>query len=401
MEMVSIAARGTRLKPYKSCDSLHWAGRFQNDVKSSIVVILAILAMPVGSATPPREVLSAPARTIVVTGFEPFVRGLNVGTTAFQNRSWEATPADFDANDVASRFIAKALVEPVPVIDGRTAGLAFERADRFLFNDVGTQEVVRRLADLGRSKNVDRIVLLATGVAQDWIAGTNLPLKGLGLYRREAFGMKRIQVYGVIQLQVFDCHTEKVVAAETSKAAQQVYAVEWRNNWTEFPAGEQRRVIAAYSHLLRENIAQLLTRAGLANAPLRPERSVAKKLLMIPDRPKSWVPEGDTLPIPPGVSPRRARQAVVNGLTARGWTVISQSDEEVTGSHAADKKEVRVTAVLTASEIKLVPGDREIKPDGSSVPIAPHTRWHNNVKESIYRDLLEAEGTEPEKVSAP
>ncbi|HTO03536.1 MAG TPA: hypothetical protein VL069_07530, partial [Opitutus sp.] len=355
------------------------------------VIIATLLVLLAGCATPPREVLVTPARTVIVTGFEPFVRGVNVGTTVFQNRQWEATPEGFDANEVASRFIEKTLTQPVPVVDGRTSDLAFEKTDRFLFIDSGAVELKRRLIEFGRAQSVDRVVLLTTGVAQDWIAGTNQPLKGFGLYRREAFGMKRIQVYGVFQLQIFDCKSQKIIASDSVKGAQAVYSIEWRESWAEFTAAEQRRVTAAFSQLLTENVAQLLTRAGLANTPLPAERSMAKKLLLIPERPKSWLPDGNVLPIPKGVSPERAREAVVHGLVARGWTVASAKDDEVVGFHPDGQKEVRVTAVLTSAEVKLVPGDRETKPDGSTVSSAPHKRWHNNLKESIYRNLLDAE----------
>src|SRR4051812_8555965 len=76
-------------------------------VKSLSLIFAALVAFLAGCATtPPREVLASPARTVIVTGFEPFVRGVNVGTTIFQNREWEATPEGFDANEMASRFIA-------------------------------------------------------------------------------------------------------------------------------------------------------------------------------------------------------------------------------------------------------------------------------------------------------
>lgn len=357
-------------------------------ISPCVIIVLIFLA---GCATPPREVLLTPASTVVVTGFEPFVRGVNVGTTIFQNRQWESTPDGFDANEVASGFVSKILTQPVPVIDGRAGDLAFKKADPILFIDLGEAELRRRLAEFARTQNVDRVVVLTTGVAQDWIAGTNQQLKGFGLYRREAFGMKRIQVYGVFQLLIFDRQSQKIIASDTRKGAQAVYAVEWHDSWAEFPTAEQRRVVAAYSQLLTENVAQLLTRAGLANTPLPPERSMAKKLLLVPERPKSWLPEGNVLPIPNGLSRQRAREAVVHGLVARGWSIASATDEEVVGFHPDGKKETRVTAVLTSDAIKLVPGDRETKPDGSTVPVAPHSRWHNNLKESIYRDLLDAE----------
>ncbi len=363
------------------------------------LIIATLLVLLAGCATP-HEVLSTPARTVIVTGFEPFVRGVNVGTTIFQNKQWEATPEDFDANNVASRFIAKILTQPVPVIDGRTSDLALEQGFRFLFIDTGAAELERRLVEFGRAQNVDRVVLLTTGVAQDWIAGTNQPLVGFGLYRREAFGLKRIQVYGVFQLRIFDCRTQAFTATETLKGAQQLYSVEWHESWAEFPVAEQRRVTAAYSALLTDHVAQLLTHAGLANTPLPAEPSLVKKLLLMRERPKSWLPEGNVLTIPKGLSRERARWAVIHCLRARGWTVVSENNDEVVGFIPGKKdkhKEVRVTAVLTDKEITLVPSDREIKPDGSTVAIPPYMRWHNNLKESIYRDLTEAEDAQVEQ----
>jgi len=354
-------------------------------------IALTLLALLAGCATPPREVLATSARTIVVTGFEPVVRGVNVGTTVFQNREWVSAPVGFDANAIASQFIAKTLVQPIPVIDGRTSGLAMEKGDRFLWSDPSKVELSRRLAALGQEKNVDRIILLTTGVAKDWIAGTNQRLKGFGLYRFEMFGLKRMQAYGVFQLQVFDCQTQTFTAADTLPGARQVYAIEWHDSWEEFPPPKQRRVLAAYSELLTEHVAQLLTRAGLANTPLPPERPLAQRLLLMPKRPTSWLPEGNVLRIPEGVSRAQARLAVVRGLKARGWTVAAESDGEIVGFIADRKKEVRVTALLTEDQIMLVPNDREIAADGSVTPVSPHTRWHSNLKESIYRDLIEAE----------
>jgi hypothetical protein len=202
-------------------------------VKSLTGIVALLLVLLTGCATP-REVLSTPARTIIVTGFEPLVRGVNVGTTIFQNEQWESTPEGFDANEVASAFVTKTLVHPLPVIDGRTTGLALKKGGRFLFIDPNAEELSKRLVELGRIKSVDRIVLITTGEAEDWIAGTIQRLQGFGLYRREAFGLKRIQVYGVFQLRIFDCRTQTFVATETSSIPSNGTGVgrnfPWRNS---------------------------------------------------------------------------------------------------------------------------------------------------------------------------
>lgn len=344
--------------------------------------------------TPPRDVLAKPAETIIATGFEPALRGVNVGTTVFQNRGWETSPVGFDPNGAAAIIVADALARPMKVIDGRAHGLALNQGDSFDAARTRQAELVLRLSELGRREKADRIVLLATGSAPDWIAGTNQPLGGLGLYRREFLGMKRLQVYGVFSLRVFDCQTQAFTATDTLTDAREVYAVTWHESWAEFSASEQRRLIAAWTELLKEQTLQLLGRAGLA--PLVPiaEKSLGEALLLRGNRPKSWLPDGNVLPIPPGTSRGRARAAVVHGLKARGWTLVSEDDERVVGIYRDGAKEAGVVAVLTPTEIQLVADDHRIRSDGTRERVKPYARWQNNLKESIYRDLLKAEESE-------
>ena len=361
----------------------------------------ALLLLLAGCATTaPREVLSTPGHTVIVTAFEPIVRGVNVGTTVFQNRGWETSPEAFDANETAMAAVPKVLLQPIVLIDGRTANLAMKHDKSFNSDEPDQSEFVRQLAELSRAQKADRIVVLTTGEASDWIAGTNQRLSGLGLYRREFLGMKRLQVYGVFQLRVFDCRIQKFIASDTLPGAREVYSIAWHESWPEFPVAEQRRLLAALTELVKEQTAQLLTRAGLANVP-QPEASITEILLFRPNRPKSWLPEGNVLPIPKGLTPARARGAVVNGLKSRGWTVVSETDEQVVGLYRDGKKEAGVTARLSVDEIQLVANDHEIAPDGSRVAVAPYTRWQNNLKESIYSDLLDAEEALAPATSAP
>lgn len=342
------------------------------------------------ATTSPREVLSAPGRTVIVTAFEPTVRGINVGTTVFQIRSWEASPADFDANEIVAAEVPRVLLQRITVIDGRTAGVAMVTDRDFRSDSAKRAEFINSLAELGRRQNADRLVVLTTGEMADSIAGTNQFLAGIGFYRREVFGMKRVQAYGAFQLRLFDCQTKSFTASDKLLGAHEVYSVEWHESWAEFPPASQRRIIAAWTELLAEQTAQLLTRAGLANVPT-PEKSVAEILFLNANRPKSWLPEGNTIPVPKGNPPERARSAVVNGLKARGWTLVSESDQEVVGFYRSGKKEAGLTAKLSPTSIELVANDHEIKADGSRVPVTPYVRWQNNLKKSIYRDLLDAE----------
>jgi hypothetical protein len=358
---------------------------------AAFTFVLLLISLTGCVTTSPRDVLVTPASTAAVTAFEPIVRGINVGTTVFQNRRWEVVAEGFNANETAATAISTALLQPMAVLDGRTIGLAVDPTERLGSEGSNQTALVRQLTELGRTQKVDRLLLVTTGNSSDWIAGTNQRLAGLGLYRRELFGMKRLQVYGVVQLHVFDCRTQKFSASDTFPGAQEVFSVQWRENWVEFSAAEQRRIIAAWTELLERQIAQLLTRAGLANARL-PEKTVAESLLITrPNRPKSWLPDGDTLPIPRGVSADRARAAVLNGLKARGWTVVSQKDNVVTGVYRDGTKEAGVTARISDTEIQLVGEANEIRADGSRLPAKPFTRWQNNLKESVYRDLLNAE----------
>lgn len=362
-------------------------------VKAPALLVAAVLLLAGCATTPPRAVLATPGRNIVATGFEPLVRGSNVGTTIFQNRSWKAAPGGFDANELATAVATRALTNPVEVVDGRGAGLAIE-IDHHGWTNANDGQLTAALSTLGEAKNVDRVVLLTTGTSPDWIYGTNQPLTGLGLYRREVFGMKRLQVYGVFQLRVFDCRQRKFTAGETLPGAREVYGVEWHEDWPEFPAAEQRRLVAAWAELVTEQTNQLLTKAGLANLPAPAERPLAERLLFKGNRPKSWLPEGNVLTIPPGVSRARAHTAVLNGLKARGWELVSQTEAQVVGRHRDGKKEAEVSARVSEREIELIADDHEVAPDGSSTA-ASFPRWHRNLKESIYRDLLDAADAEP------
>jgi hypothetical protein len=371
-------------------------------VKLAPAFTLACLLLLCGCATTsPREALSSQARTVVLTGLEPVIYGVNVGTTVFQNRRWEAPADPFEVNVVAAAGATKVLTQPLPVSDAHTAGLQADLIYKPGLRPADETELARQLAAIGRTQKAERILLFTTGAGSDWIYNTNQPLKGVGLYRREVFGMRRVQVYGIVQLRVFDCTTEKFTASDFARGAREVYSIEWHDQWAGFSVGEQHRLVLAWTDLVNEQVGQLLTRAGLANVPL-PEKSLAKTLLLVPDRPKSWLPEGNVLSMPPGVAPERARAAVVRGLKARGWTVVSEDDAQVVGIYRDGRKQAGVTAVLSPTAIELVPNDHEVNADGSMGATASYPRWQKNLKESIYRDLMLAEEAQlPELPATP
>jgi hypothetical protein len=287
-------------------------------------------------------------------------------------------------NEVAASAAKKILLQPLDVLvpDGGAS----------------PTETTVRLVQMGKAQGADKLVVLTTGDTSDWIAGTSRYLSGIGLYRRELFGMRRLQVYGVFQLHVIDCSTGAVIAKDTAPGAREVYAVEWHEEWSDFSQLEQSRLVSAWKELIKDQVGQLLTRAGLANVP-EPEVTLGEKMLFRPNRPKSWLPEGNVLPIPNGVSVAQARASVISGLHARGWSVVSETDGEVVGVYRDEEKEAGVTARISNVEIELVANDHEIKLDGSRVQVKPYARWQNNLKESIYKSLLQVEVAQPRTIS--
>lgn len=358
------------------------------------VVLLTLSALLLGGCATvrsTRDIVAESGRVALVTNFSPTMRMQNVGTTVFNNKAWDAETG-FDADAEALAVAQPALTKKIKAANGHELGLP----PPSWLN--GTDpSLPDRLTALGREWQADIILVLTSGNTQDWLYGTNQRIEGIGLYRREVFGMKRYQVYGVFALRAFDCRTGKFTGFDMEKDARTVPDLQWHETWAEFSAHEKRNTVHAWHELFKETIPQLLTKAGLANAP-KPERHArfeAKMLLVRPDFAKSWVPDGNELDLPEGITRAQAHLAVLNGLKARRWTVVSDAEDRVVGVYRDGKKEAGVTATITDKSITLMANDHEVKPDGQRIP-ASYDRWQRNLKESIYRDLLKAE---PEPVT--
>lgn len=328
---------------------------------------------------PPKAILGNGTGCAIVTQVGPELKVMNVGTTVFQNKTFRVVPDGLDVGDLVAETVRRRLNKTVAVVAAPNPGGSGTANDDDAIS-------ASALTQIGREQGVDRLVVITTGKASDWLYGTNQNLDGLGLYRREVFGMRRFQLYAVLELRVYDCGSAKFIADDTARGAQEVPSIEWHDTWEAFSAGERRRIYAGLKSLVGEQVGVLLTKAGLSDMQL-PKESTATGLLI--RRPaESWLPEGNALPIPDGISKERAVDAVIQGLTDRGWTLVSRDGDSVIGMYRDGKKEAGVVASVTDSVIELKPNDFEIKADGTRVSVAPYRRWQSNLKESIYRVLL-------------
>jgi hypothetical protein len=332
-----------------------------------------------------RETSSDPSGVGLIANFSSDRHLSNVGTTIFQNKERQ-TETDFDATAEALAIAKSAFTRSVVTASGNDLHLPAPDADPH----VSAPTLIERLIAAGHEWHVNTIFLLTSGTTNDWIFNTTEKLDGVGLYRREVFGMKRQLVYGVFELRTFDCRTGKFTKTRREKEAREVPGVQWHETWADYPASEKRNVVRGWRQLFKETIPPLLTKADLANAPESRHESTWRSLLFARDRPKSWLPEGNELEIPEGITRDRAHLAILNGLKDRQWTVTADAPDRVVGIYRAGKKEAGVIAVITAATITLTPADHEVQSDGQRTP-ASYERWQRNLKESIYSDLLKAD----------
>jgi hypothetical protein len=103
------------------------------------------------------------------------------------------------------------------------------------------------------------------------------------------------------------------------------------------------------------------------------------------------VPEGNVLEVPDGVSAEVARVAVLAGFKQRGWRITTDTPEKIAAVLDEKNKEAITTVTFAERSITLIPECFEKQADGQRTKIEPHLRWHNNLKESIIRELYKAE----------
>jgi hypothetical protein len=114
--------------------------------------------------------------------------------------------------------------------------------------------------------------------------------------------------------------------------------------------------------------------------------SILDELMVAGTRP----PPGNVLEVLPGISKAVAHQSVVAGFKDRNWIVNIDSDERVSGTYRSGKKEAVCTVLFKDRSIVLEPEGYEIQSDGKRVA-TEYRRWQNNLKESIFGELLEAQ----------
>jgi hypothetical protein len=150
-----------------------------------------------------------------------------------------------------------------------------------------------------------------------------------------------------------------------------------------------------WRELFAEGIPQLLGRVGLSS--VEPEKtSLGRRLLFTGDKPQSWLPEGNRLELPPGVTVAQAHAAVLRGLQDRGWSVVAQTENRIVGVYRDGEDEAGMEITITADHMILSSSAHKVTATGTRVRAAPFTRWNRNLKASIYKALLQVEPAKAE-----
>jgi hypothetical protein len=332
------------------------------------------------------EKIGTEKKVALISAIDPAMRGEKVGLTAFGNNVRTEQSPDFAVNSVVLNAVKTSLNREVKLVDGGEVGL-IPSVDNDGRRHTGslTKESTQKLTALGLEWRVDLIVLIQTARSRDWIGGTNQDVEGFGHYSR-----LKNAAYGVFGVQVFDCRAGQVAGHDQVKQAQMLPNVAWHDSWKEYDPGDQRAVIRGLEAVIKESVPELLSKVGLTDAKVA-SRSLGSVLLNpAGPRPQSFVPEGNELEIPAGVSREAARAAIVYGLNVRDWDLLTNTGDRMVGVHRDGKKEAMCTFTFTDHSIVLAPEGHEVQADGKRVPVEYYRRWHNNLKESIVKALMKA-----------
>lgn len=348
-------------------------------------LLLSLLTIPaLAAAAASIEKIPAESKVALISAIDPRMRGQTVGITVFGNKGWDSDLPDFDVNARLLAAIKPILNRVVRLVNGREVSLLLKVVDR-KESDLERDELAGSLVALGHEWGVERILLIQTCRTNDWLAGTNQQVEGFGHYSRH-----RNAAYGVFWLRVFDCHAGKFTGGAQVKQARMLPGVEWHDSWKEYPAEEQRVIVRGLEAMIKDAAPALLSEAGLTDAKVG-ERSLGS-WLMHPSgpTPQSYLPEGNELEIPAGVSGAAARNAVVDGVKNRGWVMQTNDEDRKVAVYRSGKKEALCTFTFTEHSVILTPTGNRIEPDGRRVPVENYRRWHNNLKEDIVKALLKA-----------
>jgi hypothetical protein len=338
------------------------------------VFLILIGVVTAFASSRPAEVVSAAKKLAVISAIDPGVNGQKVGITVFQNRQWTSDATGFDVNAVALATLQTSLKRGAKLIDGDTLGLI--RKAKGTAVALEEKELGEKLAELGKEWSVDAILVIRSTASHDWIGGTNQTISPFGVYARAW-----VQTYCNLTLSTYDCATGRFSKEENVKQGQSLPSNAWKDTWEGYSANERRTLLRGLEAVTKDGVTALLAKVGLTE--YKPEAKSTFQTLLRPSKGKSWLPEGNELEIPEGVSSQVARAAVKAGFKERGWNVTLDTDERIIGTLVEKNREAITTVTFSERSIVLVPERYEIRPDGQRVKIAPHLRWHKNLKETI------------------
>jgi hypothetical protein len=359
----------------------------------AIIVALGFVALFGGCVSQPidRTSVSRAAKVGVIYAIDPVFRAQKIGTTVFQNKSWESAEITLDANPLAMAALKAGSKREVAIFDSRILG-------KFPTGNQTSAQLQAYLAQLCAEHGLDLILLLESGASGDWMTGTNAQLTGIGLFHREVFGMQKQQVFSVLRLRAFERSTGKFVGEEQQNHGQQIARVDWHASWDEYSPKEKRIILQGIDLMVKKSTAKIMAKTGLMDAPSEAENTnpfISQKAVG-----DSWIPEGNELQIPAHVSLEDARASILGGLQDRGWTVAESAQTEITGRLLDGRKEASVKITLSERTITMIPRMEEISADGNRKELPPHLRWHRNLKESIWQRLMDVPEPAAEKSPA-
>lgn len=319
----------------------------------------------------------------IVSGIEPSIKGKRIGFTIFENHEWRGEEPGFDVNKAATEELKKVLTHPAQIYNGRELNLADQK------NSEGSpspsdETIKETLSKKAAGWGVDVVLLIRGGEQRDWISSSSVVLEDVGIFDRGNF----TTAFSVLDLYLLDLKAGSYEKVASAHRGQRTPRIEWHNDWNAYEGSAKRMMLDGIRGSIRDSLAELFSKVGLAEAPAD-ERSTLRKALFMPDRGKSWVPEGNDIPILEGISPADVHHAVLIALRHRGWKVISDEPNKVVANLVEKRKEAVETITISSTVITLTPERFEQKGDGERVKIEPHLRWNKNLKESIIQSMYD------------
>lgn len=329
----------------------------------------------------PAEVVSAANKLAIISAIEPTVYGQKVGITTFQNREWSSDATGFDINAIVLATLQTGLKREAKLVDGDTLGL-INKAKGTAKTPLKEKQLGPTLAELGKEWGVDVILVIRSSPSRDWIGSTNQRLQHFGVYARAW-----VQTYCNLTLNTYDCATGNFSRGEQVQQGQSLPSNAWQETWESYSPNERRTLVRGLETVTRDGATALLAKVGLTE--YKAEEKSTAQILFSPPRGKSWIPEGNKLEIPDGISIEAAKAAVKAGFQERGWKITTDTDERIVGAILEKNKETITTATFPERSIILEQERYDLRSDGQRVKVAPHLRWHKNLKKTILEALFD------------